>query len=250
MCSLLYFSSLCTILAIIRFDKLVVIGSVGMLDFILFMVFSGLETYAIYYLAFRIFKIDLYHKEMVFGSFVMGFFSYSLRTNYELFQLDILSQYALMFCFMWLLFRIHPFYASILTGMAYQAYSVIQTSLYYFLNFVIKLPLDSSDSVSINIMVLQVTSALTAMCIGAYVGRKRKGFDFVPDKPDIKIKPSSSEKILFALNLPALFIIASVSFFFQSKYFVLIPICYGLILWGYLYLSCKKDRADDESFSI
>lgn len=221
-----------------------------MLDFILFMVFSGLETYAIFYLAFKIFKIDLYPKEMVFASFVMGFFSYSLRTHYELFELDILSQYALMFCFMWLLFRIHPFYASILTGMAYQAYSVIQTTLYYFLNFIIRLPLDSTDSVSINIMVLQVISALTAMGIGLYVGHKRKGFDFVPDKPDIKIKPSAMEKILFALNLPALFIIASVSFFFQSDYFIFIPIFYGLILWGYLYLSCKKDRSDDESFSI
>lgn len=221
-----------------------------MLDFILFMVFSGLETYAIFYLAFKIFKIDLYPKEMVFASFVMGFFSYSLRTHYELFELDILSQYALMFCFMWLLFRIHPFYASILTGMAYQAYSVIQTTLYYLLNFIIRLPLDSTDSVSINIMVLQVVSALTAMGIGLYVGHKRKGFDFVPDKPDIKIKPSAMEKILFALNLPALFIITSVSFFFQSEYFFFIPIFYGLILWGYLYLSYKKDRSDDESFSI
>lgn len=151
---------------------------------------------------------------------------------------------------MWLLFRIHPFYASILTGMAYQAYSVIQTTLYYLLNFIIRLPLDSTDSVSINIMVLQVVSALTAMGIGLYVGHKRKGFDFVPDKPDIKIKPSAMEKILFALNLPALFIIASVSFFFQSEYFFFIPIFYGLILWGYLYLSYKKDRSDDESFSI
>ncbi|WP_313639792.1 hypothetical protein [Paenibacillus sp.] len=221
-----------------------------MLDFIFFMVFSGLETYAIFFLAFKIFKIDLYHKEMVFGSFVMGFFSYSLRTNYNLFQLDIFSQYALMLLFMWLLFRIHPFYASILTGMAYQAYSVIQTTLYYFLNFIIKLPLDSSNSVSLNIFALQVLSALAAIGIGVYVSRKRKGFDFVPDKPDIKIKPSSSEKILFALNLPALFIITSVSFFFQSDYFLLIPICYGVILWGYLYLSCKKDRNDYESFSI
>ncbi|WP_419884807.1 hypothetical protein [Paenibacillus sp. B-A-8] len=221
-----------------------------MLDFILFMVFSGLETYAIFFLAFKIFKIDLFHKEMVFGSFVMGFFSYSLRTNYDLFQLDIFSQYALMFFFMWLLFRIHPFYASILTGMAYQAYSVIQTSLYYFLNFVIKFPLDSSNSVSINIFILQVLSALAAIGIGVYMRRKRKGFDFVPDKPDIKIKPSTSEKILFALNLPALFLIASVSLFFQSSYFLLIPIGYGVILWGYLYLSYKKDRNDHESFSI
>lgn len=221
-----------------------------MLEFILFMIFSGLETFAIFFLAFKIFKIDLYHKEMIFGSLIMGYISYSLRTNYELFQLDIFAQYVLMFCFMWLLFRIHPFYASILTGMAYQAYSVIQTSFYYLLNFVIKLPLDSSDSVSINIFILQTISALSAICIGIYVSHKRKGFDFVPDKPNMKIKPSLSEKILFFFNLPALFVIASVSNFFHSNYFFLIPITYGIILWGYLYLSYKKDRNNYEPFSL
>lgn len=221
-----------------------------MLDFVLFMIFSGLETFAIFFLAFKIFKIDIYHKEMIFGSLIMGYISYSLRTNYELFQMDIFAQYALMFCFMWLLIRIHPFYASILTGMAFQAYSFIQTSFYYFLNFVIKLPLDSSDSVSANIFILQTVSALAAIGIGIYVGRKRKGFDFVPDKPNMKIKPNTSEIILFVLNLPALFVIASVSNFFHSKYFFLIPITYGIILWGYLYVSYKKDRNNYEPFSL
>ncbi|WHY17964.1 hypothetical protein QNH28_21030 [Paenibacillus sp. G2S3] len=220
-----------------------------MIDFILFIIFSGLETYAIFFLAFKIFKIDLYHKEMVFASFIMGFFSYSLRTNYDLFQLDILSQYALMFCFMWLLFRIHPFYASILTGMAYQSYSVIQTSLYYILKFIAKLPLTLLDYISINVFILQFLSALTVICIGVYVGNRRIGFDFVPDKPDVKIKTTTSEKILFILNLPALTIVTSLSYFVESFFFFLIPIFYGIILWGYLYFSYKKDRNNYESFS-
>ncbi|HBS44638.1 MAG TPA: hypothetical protein DEA91_09635 [Paenibacillus sp.] len=221
-----------------------------MIDFILFIIFSGLETYAIFFLAFKIFKIDLYHKEMVFASFIMGFFSYSLRTNYDLFQLDILSQYALMFCFMWLLFRIHPFYASILTGMAYQSYSVIQTSLYYLLKFIAKLPLTLMNYFSAKVFVLQLLSALTVICIGLYVGHKRIGFDFVPDKPDVKIKTTTNEKILFILNLPALIVITFLSYFVESFFFFLIPIFYGIILWGYLYLSYKKDRNNYESFSV
>ncbi|CAH1055073.1 hypothetical protein [Paenibacillus pseudetheri] len=221
-----------------------------MIDFILFIIFSGLETYAIFFLAFKIFKIDLYHKEMVFASFIMGFFSYSLRTNYDLFQLDIFSQYALMFCFMWLLFRIHPFYASILTGMAYQSYSVIQTSLYYLLKFIAKLPLTLMNYFSAKVFVLQLLSALTVICIGLYVGHKRIGFDFVPDKPDVKIKTTTNEKILFILNLPALIVITFLSYFVESFFFFLIPIFYGIILWGYLYLSYKKDRNNYESFSV
>lgn len=220
-----------------------------MIDFILFIIFSGLETYAMFFLAFKIFKIDIYHKEMVFASFIMGFFSYSIRINYELFQLDILTQYALMLCFTWLLFRIHPFYASILTGMVYQTYFVIQPSLMYLLDSVINIPLNTSNPITINMITMQILSALTAILIGMYVGHKRIGFDFVPDKPDVKIKPTTSEKILFALNLPTLIVITSISYFLESFFFFLIPIFYGIILWGYLYFSYKKDRNNYESFN-
>jgi hypothetical protein len=220
-----------------------------MLDFILFMIFSILETYAMFFLAFKIFKIDLYHKEMVFASFIMGFFSYTLRINYGMFQLDILSQYALMFCFMWMLFRIHPFYASILTGMVYQSYTLIQTSLMYLLDSVITMPLNILDPITKNMMTMQILSALAAILIGMYVGHKRIGFDFVPDKPDVKINPTTSEKILFALNLPTVIVVTLFTYFIESNFFFLIPIFYGVILWGYLYFSYKKDRNNYESFS-
>ncbi|OMD83791.1 hypothetical protein BSK49_23450 [Paenibacillus odorifer] len=245
---MLYFSSFYTILAIIGLVKLEVIGSVGMLDFILFMIFSILETYAMFFLAFKIFKIDLYHKEMVFASFIMGFCSYTIRINYGMFPLDIFSQYALMFCFMWMLFRIHPFYASILTGMTYQAYLVIQTSLMYLLNSVIIMPLNILNPITKNMITMQVLSALTAILIGKYVGHKRIGYDFVPDKPDVKIKPTTNEKILFALNLPTIIVVTSLNYFFESRFFFIIPFLYGILLWGYLYFSYKKDRNNYESF--
>jgi hypothetical protein len=126
---------------------------------------------------------------------------------------------------------------------------VIQTSLYYILKFIIKLPLTIPDYFSTNVFVLQLISALTVICIGMYVGHKRIGFDFVPDKPDVKIKPTPSEKILFTLNLPTLIVITSFIYFVNSFFFFLIPIFYGIILWGYLYLSYKKDRNNYESFS-
>ncbi|QQZ60832.1 hypothetical protein JI735_31030 [Paenibacillus sonchi] len=53
-----------------------------MLEFVLFMVFSVLETYAMFYLAFKVFKIDIYFKEILFASLLMGFISYVLRYDY------------------------------------------------------------------------------------------------------------------------------------------------------------------------
>lgn len=57
-----------------------------MIDFILFILFSGLETYAMFFLAFKIFKIDIYHKEMVFASFIMGFFLIQLESTMSYFN--------------------------------------------------------------------------------------------------------------------------------------------------------------------
>jgi hypothetical protein len=187
---------------------------------------------------------------MVFASFIMGFFSYSIRIYHGMFPLDIFSQYALMFCFMWMLFRIHPFYASILTGMTFQAYSVIQASIVYLLNSVISMPLNTMDPITKNIMTMQILSALAATLIGIYVGHKRIGFDFVPDRPDVKVKPTTSEKILFALNLPTVILVTLFTYFIESNFFYLIPIFYGILLWGYLYFSYKKDRNNYESFNF
>lgn len=80
-----------------------------MLDFVLYMVFSVLESSALFYLAFKIFKLDIYPKEIVFAGLIMAFISYTLRNNYGLSKIDVFLQYTLTFLFIWLLFRIHIF---------------------------------------------------------------------------------------------------------------------------------------------
>lgn len=80
-----------------------------MLDFVLYMVFSILETTAMFYLAFKVFKIDVYPKEILFAGALMAFVSYVLRNDYGLILTDVAIQYLLTFCFLWLLFRIHIF---------------------------------------------------------------------------------------------------------------------------------------------
>lgn len=62
-------------------------------------------------------------------------------------------------------------------------------------------------------MTMQILSALAAVLIGMYVGHKRIGFDFVPDKPDVRIKPTTSEKLLFALNLPTVIVVTLLTYF-------------------------------------
>lgn len=217
-----------------------------MLDFVLYIVFSMMESYAMFLLAFKIFKIDIYPKEMLFSGFLLGCFSYVIRVDYQMVEIDIIVQYLLMFCFFWLLFRIHFFYAAILTGMTYQAYTFIQTFYIFILNEIGLFSSIAFYGKIIDSYILQILSAWTAILISIYIGKKRKGFDFIPDKPNGKVKTSTREKLLFILNLPTVAIVISIMYLFNTKFFFLIPLIYGLLLFCYIYLSYTKDRGGNE----
>lgn len=211
-----------------------------------------LENYAMFYLIFKLFKIDLFPKEMIFSSLIMSFISYVLRTVYELPQVDVVVQVLLMFSFIWLLFKIHVFYTAILTGMAYQAYMLIQTLYYFIMDNAGLFDGDLPYILSISTFVLQALSAATAIGTGYFLSAKRKGFDFVPDKPNGKIAVKTWEKVLLILNIPSVLIVLLTMYFanYLSGLFFLVPTANAVILYGYLYVSYKKDRGEDEHFSI
>lgn len=221
-----------------------------MLDFVLYMVFSILETSAMFYLAFKVFKIDIYPVEIIFASTLMAFLSYVLRHDYKMVLTDVAVQYLLTFCFLWLLFKIHVFYAAIMTGLAYLAYMLVQSTCYFLLKisgvYYIDIPF-----VPDNVYLLQLISAALTIIIAYSVGKQRKGFDFVPDKQNYKVNIAFREIKLFILSAPALLIVIVMLILAQkySQYFFLIPVIYAVLLYAYLYLSYKKDRTQDEFIS-
>jgi hypothetical protein len=221
-----------------------------LVDFTYFMIFSVLETYAMFYLMFKLFKIDLLPKEMLLSAVVMSFVSHTLRTMYGFLYLDVVAQFSLMICFVWMLFRIHIYYAAIMTGMAYQAYMLIQTLSYFLLGQLglFSIPIPSVSSISIYI--LQVFTASSAILIGWWVARKRKGFDFVPDKPSGRIRMKRRDVVLLALNLPSFMVIVVTMYLIENvqRIYYGIPFAYAAILAIYLHLSYKKDWNQDEPF--
>ncbi|NQX44952.1 hypothetical protein HQN87_06390 [Paenibacillus tritici] len=221
-----------------------------MLDFVLYMVFSILETYAMFYLAFKVFKIDIYPKEMLFAGVLMAFVSYVLRNDYELILTDVALQYLLTFCFLWLLFRIHIFYAVSMTGLTYLAYMLIQSTSYFILKLTGLYYLDLPYT-TMGVFILQFISAISAMITGFYIGKKRKGFDFVPDKQNVKVNIELREIKIFILSAPSLIFVILMVILTQrySQYFFLMPMVYAVLLYAYLYLSYKKDRTHNEFIS-
>lgn len=198
-----------------------------------------------FYLMCHLFKIELLPIQMIFASLIMAFTSHVLRSVYEFPELDVFIQMVLMFCFVWLLFRIHIFYATIMTGMVYQAYFFIQTSYYYLMDNVGAFNENLPYIFAYSTYILQTLSAFTALGLGWWIYKKRRGFDFVPDRPSGHLVLKKRDKILFFLNIPAFFIFISTMYlalYFQ-QIFIVVPICYALILYSYLYISYKRDRS-------
>ncbi|WP_151734363.1 hypothetical protein [Paenibacillus tengchongensis] len=222
-----------------------------MQDFALYILFSMLETFAMFFLAFRVFKIDLYTKEIVFASALMAFISYTLRYDYGLITADIIVQYILNYLFLWLLFRIQFFYAAIVNGLAYLSYMLIQSTCYLIMD------LTGANSLvfpfmTLSVYMLQSVSALVTLIAACYIHRKRKGFDFIPDKPDERITLSLREVILFAISAPSVLIVILTIILTNNEYsrfFFLMPLAYGMLLYSYTYYAYKKDMNNHELFS-
>lgn len=219
-----------------------------MRDFLLYVGFSILESSAMFYLIFKVFKIDIFPKEIIFSGAIMGFFSFVLRKDYGMPDLDIAVQLLLMILFIWLLFRIHLFYSTILAGMAYQAYLVIQSFYYFVMNEFGLFDSPVPYLLSISVFVMQSLSALTAFCVGWVVEKKRYGFDFIPHKQDGKLNLKPREKILFALNIPSFLLASSIIHLLEifQRWNAIIPIAYSSILFGYAYLAYKRDRIEND----
>jgi hypothetical protein len=210
------------------------------------MVFSVLETCAMFYLMFRMFKIDLMFKEMLFASIIMAFVSYTLRAVYEIPVLDVPLQLILMLAFVWMLFRVHLFYATIMTGMVYQAYFLIQTVFYYLLNILGEFNNSLPVVTNISTYLLQFISVISACLIGLFVSRKRKGFDFVPDKPKGRLFLKKKDWVLLALSIPSFSVVSFTIFLVEqfNEIFFVVDGFYAVILYSYLFMSYKRDRSD------
>lgn len=207
-----------------------------------------METVAVFYLMFRLFKIDLMLKEMLFASVIMGFVSYTLRAVYHFPNLDVPLQLILTLAFVWMLFRIHLFYATIMTGMTFQAYFLIQSVYYYLMKYLQVFSSGLPVVTGFSTFALQIVSVLSAVAVGWWISRSRKGFDFVPDNPRGKIRYKKRDKILFILILPSYVSLAAVIYLTEilEEFYFVITLLYGIMLYGYIHFSYKRDRQYDD----
>ncbi|MNP48000.1 hypothetical protein D3C76_1420900 [compost metagenome] len=130
--------------------------------------------------------------------------------------------------------------------MIYQAYTFVQIVFIILFQKIGFFSTHTFYGIDVSAYFMQLLTAATIISIGNYISKRRKGFDFVPDKPNGLIKVSKREKLLFILNLPTAAILISIMYLFNSRYFLAVPLIYAFLLSCYIYLSYAKDRSEDE----
>lgn len=216
------------------------------MDFAFFMLFSTVETFAFYYFMFRLFKFDMYYSSIIFTALILSYISYTLREVYHLSSIDVIVQFLLIICFVWLSFKVHLFYASIMTVTALIGYAMVQTFyylLFYYFGLILKMP----DANNLFAYILQIFSSVTILFIGWYLKRKNMGFDFVPHSQYVKVKLTDNIRIILLFCIALVFILASAFLMFSGKNsnIVFISFVLGVVLFGFLFWSYRRDRGDD-----
>ena len=157
-----------------------------------------------------LFPIRSYTPQIVFTSIVMAQTSYLLR---EVFLLDWLTPFFMlvwMVLLLWLLFRIHLFYALLMAVSGYLVYIVLQMLIVLILQAVS--PLTEIQETFQYLKLVQLLTSLAALAISRILIKKRLGFSFVPDRisENVPVR-GTNRKLLITLIIASIWISVMVS---------------------------------------
>jgi hypothetical protein len=131
-------------------------------------------------LLFR-FPLRAYLLPITFSSFLLTQFSYLLRETLALKPFAPIFQWIVLFLLLWFLFRLHPFYSSIMAITGYIAMALLELLSIAILQAFIPDILNQLES---NIWIsdtAQLLVVLFVLVIGYIMNRYRLGFSFVKD---------------------------------------------------------------------
>ncbi|MCD9023692.1 hypothetical protein [Cohnella silvisoli] len=179
--------------------------------------YEVIATFALMLSLFR-FSIKGYVSLMIIAAAVMAQSSYLLRFIFHQDSITPIIMLLWFVVFFWRLFRIHPFYALLMTVTGYLGYLVIQSALLYLLQ--IPFTLDEIVGSLLHIKLVQVTSSTVTLLIAYWLLERRIGFSFVPDRLDEKVEMRGLNLLLLLVSIVACFFISGVAYIFINVNFL------------------------------
>ncbi|WP_409177452.1 hypothetical protein [Brevibacillus fortis] len=181
------------------------------MDEFLFVVFSFLEFFAIFYFICSLFRLNhiefLY--ESIFSSSLLTFVSYFLRFVSNLEEIAPFIQLGCLIIIIAIVFRFHFYYSTVMSITGYVGYGVVQ-ALYLILgNWIFSTDVASHDVLK---FVLQGASFGTIFIIGWVIDRKDAGFNYVINGKSVTVR------------------------FSETKWYLIGAVSSFLALFGFVYL--------------
>jgi hypothetical protein len=207
-----------------------------------YLLFSTIQFASALCLTLALFRIQLKGNvpHVVLTSLILSQSSYIIREVANIPSLTAIIQSLVMIVLIWLMFRIHILYASIMVAISYFLLSIMEI---IFVQIVVRTQVITMDELINNrsiSLLYQIISSLLIFFICFVLFRKRIGFSFVPDNEKDRF-------VMRGLNLYLLLGVILVMFLLSVIYslgFINPILSIGisiLLLVMLLYLAVRKD---------
>ncbi|HEY0828338.1 MAG TPA: hypothetical protein VGE40_09600 [Bacilli bacterium] len=198
----------------------------------LFVTVSSIEWFSLFCLIFTMFRFRMkdHILQIIFASVIMSQFSFLIAGAEDISVIAPVLQFFIVFLFLWLMFRIHIFYAAVMTTFGYGWFLFIQT--------VLALVVESYPP----LYLIQLGSSAFILFLCMFSSRYRLGFSFIPDNHHIKLNLKGENlRLLVLVILTAITI--SIYYLFVLEGFLLLTFFIMLLILGlFLYSAIKKEK--------
>lgn len=217
------------------------------MSFPLYVLLSSLECAVVLVLIFTLFRIHMggYAVQIGFTSFMLSTLSYSLRGG-ELESFAPLFNIIVMMFFIWLLFHVHIYYASIITVVGYVIYAILQMLIYLIVNSIGLVDSDELQQSTLEGYWVPVLTMIVTLIICFCLRKFDWTFDWIPDGNRVNLEKEKSILSIALLIIIVAFMEIAFSLIFSDQSFAFFVI-YGILVLVFiylLYLSYKRNWSE------
>jgi hypothetical protein len=191
-----------------------------MKEFLLDVSVNMYEVIAAFAIALASYRFSLkdYITYTLIAAVLMAETSYILRLVFHYDSITPIFMLLWFFIFVWRVFRIHPFFALLMTVTGYLSYLLIQGAIVLLLQTYFTI--EQLTTPLLHAKLVQFGSSSITIGVAYWLLRRRIGFSFVPDRIDEKIELKGLNLWLLLVCIISCFFISGIAYIFINLNFL------------------------------
>ncbi|WP_027085185.1 hypothetical protein [Cohnella panacarvi] len=191
-----------------------------MKEFLLDISVNIYEVIAVFAILLALFRFSLkdYFGSTIIAGVLMSQTSYINRLVFHMDSITPIFMLFWTFIFIWHVFRIHPFFATVMTVTGYLSYVLVQSVLILLLQ--IPFTFEQITTPLLHAKLVQFASSSITLFIAYWLLKRRIGFSFVPDRMNEKIEIKGLNLWLLLACAVSCFFISGIAYIFININFL------------------------------